>query len=107
MNFLGIAPNILYKSFITNPDLMQKIEIDEKISELEPDKIEYSIIDGQNEEGLKLIKECQNLRLIVYMGNLQEISLDEGFRCKYKDCAVKDGRLTDIYWMEKTDVIRK
>ena len=40
MNFLGIAPNILYKSFITNPDLMQKIEIDEKISELDSDKIQ-------------------------------------------------------------------
>lgn len=85
----------------------RSLEPAETANELEPDKIEYSIIDGQNEEGLKLIKECQNLRLIVYMGNLQEISLDEGFRCKYKDCAVKDGRLTDIYWMEKTDVIRK
>ena len=40
MNFLGIAPNILYKNFITNIDLKHKIEISEKISELEPDKIE-------------------------------------------------------------------
>ena len=27
MNFLGIAPNVLYKEFITNPELKQKIEI--------------------------------------------------------------------------------
>ena len=31
MNFLGIAPNVLYKDFITNPELKQKIEISEKI----------------------------------------------------------------------------
>jgi transcriptional regulator with XRE-family HTH domain len=40
MNFLGITPNILYKDFITNPDLKKKVEISEKISELESNKIE-------------------------------------------------------------------
>ncbi len=40
MNSLGITPNILYKKFITNIDLKQKIEISEKISELDPNKIE-------------------------------------------------------------------
>lgn len=47
MNFLGITPNILYKDFITNPELKQKIEISEKIDELTNDKIQalYKIID--------------------------------------------------------------
>lgn len=47
MNFLGIAPNILYKDFITNPELKRKIEISEKIDELPNDKIEalFKIID--------------------------------------------------------------
>lgn len=40
MNSLGITPNILYKKFITNIDLKQKVEISEKISELDPNKIE-------------------------------------------------------------------
>lgn len=40
MNSLGITPNILYKKFITNIDLKQKIKISEKISELDPNKIE-------------------------------------------------------------------
>lgn len=40
MNSLGITPNILYKKFITNIDLKQKIEISEKISELDPNTIE-------------------------------------------------------------------
>ena len=47
MNFLGITPNILYKEFITNPELKKKIEISEKIEQLPNDKIEaiYKIID--------------------------------------------------------------
>lgn len=47
MNFLGITPNTLYKSFITNPELKRKVEIDERISELEPNKIEalFQIIE--------------------------------------------------------------
>lgn len=47
MNFLGITPNVLYKDFITNPKLKQKIEISEKIDELPNDKIQalYKIID--------------------------------------------------------------
>lgn len=47
MNFLGITPNILYKEFITNPELKQKIKISEKIEELPNDKIEavFKIID--------------------------------------------------------------
>ena len=40
MNFLGITPNVLYKDFITNPELKQKIEISEKIDELSNDKIQ-------------------------------------------------------------------
>lgn len=40
MNFLGITPNTLYKDFITNPEIKRKIEIDEKINELEPNKID-------------------------------------------------------------------
>lgn len=47
MNFLGIAPNVLYKDFITNPDLKRKIEISEKLEELQPDKMDalFKIID--------------------------------------------------------------
>ena len=47
MNFLGITPNVLYKDFITNAELKQKIEISEKIDELSNDKIQalYKIID--------------------------------------------------------------
>lgn len=47
MNFLGITPNVLYKDFITNSDLKQKIEISEKINELPNDKIQalYKIIE--------------------------------------------------------------
>ena len=47
MNFLGITPNILYKEFITNPELKKKIEISEKIETLPDDKIEavYKIMD--------------------------------------------------------------
>lgn len=40
MNFLGITHNVLYKDFITNPELKQKIEISEKIDELSNDKIQ-------------------------------------------------------------------
>ena len=48
MNFLGITPNTLYKAFITNPELKRKVEIDEKISELEPNKIEalFQIVEA-------------------------------------------------------------
>lgn len=48
MNFLGITPNTLYKEFITNPDLKRKVEIDEKINELEPNKIEalFQIVEA-------------------------------------------------------------
>lgn len=47
MNFLGIAPNVLYKEFITNSELKQKIEISEKIEELSNDRIDalFKIID--------------------------------------------------------------
>lgn len=40
MNFLGITPNILYKDFITNKDVKQKIEISERIEDLSPEKID-------------------------------------------------------------------
>ena len=48
MNFLGITPNTLYKEFITNPNLKRIVEIDEKISELEPNKIEalFQIVEA-------------------------------------------------------------
>ena len=40
MNFLGITPNILYKDFITNKEVKEKIELSEKIESLSSDKIE-------------------------------------------------------------------
>lgn len=47
MNFLGIPHNNLYKDFITNPELKQKIEVSEKIEGLPSDKLEalFKIID--------------------------------------------------------------
>lgn len=48
MNYLGITPNILYKDFITNPEIKSKIEISNKIEELDSNKIQalYIIIDA-------------------------------------------------------------
>ncbi len=48
MNYLGITPNTLYKDFIINPEVKRKIEINEKINELTPDKIEalFEIINA-------------------------------------------------------------
>lgn len=40
MNFLGITPNILYKDFITNKEVKQKIELSERIEDLSPEKID-------------------------------------------------------------------
>ena len=47
MNFLGITPNALYKDFITNHDLKRKIEVSEKIENLDAEKIKalFKIID--------------------------------------------------------------
>lgn len=40
MNLLEITPNTLYKDFISNPKLKRKIEINEIINELSPEKLE-------------------------------------------------------------------
>lgn len=40
MNYLEITPNILYKDFITNENLIQKIKLFEKIDILTPEQIE-------------------------------------------------------------------
>lgn len=40
MNYLEITPNILYKDFITNENLIQKIKLFEKIDLLTPEQIE-------------------------------------------------------------------
>ena len=40
MDSLGITSNVLYKDFILNSELKQKIEISEKIYELPNDKIQ-------------------------------------------------------------------
>lgn len=40
MNLLEITPNELYKDFITNENLKNKIEIADKISSLSQDKLE-------------------------------------------------------------------
>lgn len=53
---------------------LRSIEPVETGRELEPYKIEYSIIDGMNENGVKLIEECPSLKMIVYIGNEQDIS---------------------------------
>ena len=38
MNILGIMPNTLYKDFITNPELIKKLELTDKINKLSPEK---------------------------------------------------------------------
>ena len=47
MNILGIPPNILYKSFISNQDVSEKIEISIKIDSLSNEKKQFliSVID--------------------------------------------------------------
>lgn len=40
MNLLGITPNVLYKDFVTNPEVIRKIEIGEKINNLSPKKVD-------------------------------------------------------------------
>lgn len=40
MNYLEITPNILYKDFITNENLIKKINLFEKIDNLTPKQIE-------------------------------------------------------------------
>lgn len=50
MNILGLTPNLLYKSFITNNEILKNIEISEKISSLSEEKKQFliSIIDLLN-----------------------------------------------------------
>ena len=47
MNILGITPNTIYASFITNPDAAKNIQISEKINNLSDEKKDFlnSIID--------------------------------------------------------------
>lgn len=47
MNLLGITPNLIYKPFITDKEVIQNIEITEKIASLPEDKQRFllSIID--------------------------------------------------------------
>lgn len=47
MNILGITPNTIYSSFITNKDAAKIVEISEKLSSLSDDKKDFisSIID--------------------------------------------------------------
>lgn len=40
MNYLGITPNILYKDFIDNKDLITKINLFEKLEALNKEQIE-------------------------------------------------------------------
>ena len=47
MNILGITPNTIYASFITNPEASKNIEISEKLSSLSDEKKNFisSMID--------------------------------------------------------------
>lgn len=47
MNILGITPNTIYASFITNNEIIKNIEISEKLSSLSEDKKDFlnSMID--------------------------------------------------------------
>lgn len=41
MNILGIAPNILFRDFITNQDAVEQVKICNKLSKLSPEKINF------------------------------------------------------------------
>lgn len=47
MNILGITPNIIYKEFLTNPEIKENIELAERIDSLSDEKKNFvsSIID--------------------------------------------------------------
>lgn len=47
MNILGITPNIIYKPFISHPEVIKNIEISEKFYSLSDDKKDFlnAIID--------------------------------------------------------------
>ncbi len=47
MNVLGITPNTIYKSFITNPEVAKNIEISEKLYLLSDEKKDFlnAVID--------------------------------------------------------------
>lgn len=47
MNFLEIEPNVLYQNFITNPNLIKRIELSNKTRDLPIEKVEalFKIID--------------------------------------------------------------
>ena len=47
INLLGITPNTIYRSFITNKDVLKNVELSEKINNLSDDKKEFisSIVD--------------------------------------------------------------
>ena len=40
MNILGISPNMIYKEFITNPQVKKEIEVSEELSGLSTEKLE-------------------------------------------------------------------
>lgn len=56
MNLLEITPNDLYKQFITNPNVKRKIEINEKINQLEPSKVKelFKIIEALKDSNWRL-----------------------------------------------------
>ncbi len=41
MNILGITPNTIFKDFIINKDIIEQIEICEKLNQLSEDKINF------------------------------------------------------------------
>ena len=41
MNLLGITPNVIFKPFITNKEIIENIKISEKIDKLSKDKKEF------------------------------------------------------------------
>ncbi len=51
MNLLGITPNVIFKPFITNKEIIENIKISEKIDKLSKDKKEFI------ESVIKLLEE--------------------------------------------------
>ncbi len=41
MNLLGISPNVIFSEFITNKDVINKIEISNKLEKLSPKQINF------------------------------------------------------------------
>ena len=84
---------------------LRDLECKEKRDKCRTDEIEYAIIDELNEEGIDITHRYLNLQCVVYIGDKEENLFGERFNCVCREKIVRDGKLTNIDWMEKANVI--